>query len=129
MLGENEGGKELNLFQLATAGGVAGGIVSFVLNPFEVIKVQMQVMNSTANSANNTATAVRKYSGVMDCVLQTIKNEGIVKGLYRGQTSLLLREMPGNFCWYGGERCAVLSPGDCSTIPHTHSPIDNQHSL
>lgn len=38
MLGENEGGKELNLFQLATAGGVAGGIVSFVLNPFEVIK-------------------------------------------------------------------------------------------
>ena len=38
MLGEKPGEKELSLLQLATAGGVAGGIVSFVLNPFEVIK-------------------------------------------------------------------------------------------
>jgi hypothetical protein len=33
----------------------------------------------------------------MDCFLQTVRNEGIIKGLYRGQTSLLLREIPGNF--------------------------------
>jgi len=37
MLGERPG-EELSLLQLATAGGVAGAIVSFVLNPFEVIK-------------------------------------------------------------------------------------------
>ena len=37
MLGEKPG-QELSLLQLATAGGVAGAIVSFVLNPFEVIK-------------------------------------------------------------------------------------------
>ncbi|KAL7531817.1 hypothetical protein ACHAXR_005808, partial [Thalassiosira sp. AJA248-18] len=107
MLGEKPGeNKELSLLQLATAGGVAGAIVSFVLNPFEVIKVQMQVMNSAATAASTTANAAagvstKKYNGVMDCVLKTIRNEGIVKGLYRGQTSLLLREIPGNFCWYG----------------------------
>lgn len=96
MLGEKPGEKELSLLQLATAGGVAGAIVSFVLNPFEVIKVKMQVTNSAADGATT-----RKYKNTMDCVMQTIRNEGIVKGLYRGQTSLLLREIPGNFCWYG----------------------------
>jgi hypothetical protein len=92
-LGEKPGEKELTIFELACSGAIAGGIASFFLNPFEVIKVQMQVMNST--------NAVRQYNGVLDCVVQTIKKEGIVKGLYRGQTSLLLREIPGNFVWYG----------------------------
>ena len=44
---------------------------------------------------------VRKYNGVIDCVKQTIQKEGIIRGLYRGQTSLLVREIPGNFMWYG----------------------------
>ena len=38
MLGEKPGENELSLLQLACAGGVAGAIASFVLNPFEVIK-------------------------------------------------------------------------------------------
>eukprot|EP00574_Skeletonema_japonicum_P000960 CAMPEP_0201738008 /NCGR_PEP_ID=MMETSP0593-20130828/43904_1 /ASSEMBLY_ACC=CAM_ASM_000672 /TAXON_ID=267983 /ORGANISM="Skeletonema japonicum, Strain CCMP2506" /LENGTH=189 /DNA_ID=CAMNT_0048232115 /DNA_START=280 /DNA_END=846 /DNA_ORIENTATION=- len=92
-LGEKPGEKELTIFELACSGAVAGGIASFFLNPFEVIKVQMQVMNSSST--------VRQYNGLIDCVKQTIQKEGIVKGLYRGQTSLLLREIPGNFCWYG----------------------------
>lgn len=92
-LGEKPGEKELTIFELACSGAVAGGIASWFLNPFEVIKCQMQVMNST--------NAVRQYEGLLDCVVQTIKKDGIAKGLYRGQTSLLLREIPGNFCWYG----------------------------
>mmetsp|Transcript_16729 Transcript_16729/g.35189 ORF Transcript_16729/g.35189 Transcript_16729/m.35189 type:complete len:339 (-) Transcript_16729:163-1179(-) len=107
MLGEKPGEKELTLLQLASAGGVAGGIVSFVLNPFEVIKVQMQVMNSAANTSAGVTT--RKYDGVMDCVLKTVRNEGLAKGLYRGQTSMLLREIPGNFCWYGVYEGVCLS--------------------
>lgn len=99
MLGENTvENKELSLLQLATAGGVAGAFGAFALNPFEVIKVQMQVTNSAANS---TSGAAKKYTGVIDCVRQTVKSEGIIKGLYRGQSSLLWREIPGNFCWYG----------------------------
>ncbi len=44
-----------------------------------------------------TTTTTRKYRGTVDCFLQTVQNKGIVKGLYQGQTSLLLREIPGNF--------------------------------
>lgn len=95
MLGETKE-NELGLLQLSLAGAAAGGIASFVLNPFEVIKCQMQVMNSDAN-----AGGTRKYNGIVDCVIQTVKNEGIVNGLYRGQASMLMREIPGNFCWYG----------------------------
>lgn len=105
LLGETKE-KELTLFQLAMAGAAAGGITSWVLNPFEVIKCQMQVMNSDA--ANGTA-GHRKYKGFVDCVLQTVKNDGIAKGLYRGQTSLMLREIPGNFCWYGVYEGVCLS--------------------
>jgi len=101
MLGEKPGEKDLSLWQLSFAGGVAGAIASFALNPFEVIKVQMQVTNSAAISSSSAGGAVRKYNGLIDCVMQTIRNEGIVKGLYRGQTSLLVREIPGNACWYG----------------------------
>jgi solute carrier family 25 carnitine/acylcarnitine transporter 20/29 len=70
--------------------------------------VQMQVMNSAAPSTSSSAVggrssgrAIRKYNGTIDCVIQTIKNEGLFRGLYRGQTALLLREIPGNFMWYG----------------------------
>jgi hypothetical protein len=104
MMGEGTGGEELSVLKLAMAGGVAGAIGAFVLNPFEVMKVQMQVMNSAAHAGPTSAgggatatTTVRRYRGTMDCFLQTVRNEGIIKGLYRGQTSLLLREIPGNF--------------------------------
>ncbi len=99
-LGEIPGERELNLLELSCAGAAAGGIVSFVLNPFEVVKVQMQVMSSSN---------VRQYGGFVDCVVQTVRNEGIARGLYRGQTSLLLREIPGNFCWYGVYEGVCLS--------------------
>ena len=72
--------------------------------------VQMQVMNSAATAAGSSAGAVApKYSGVIDCVRQTIRQDGIAKGLYRGQTSLLLREIPGNFMWYGVYEGVCLS--------------------
>jgi hypothetical protein len=37
----------------------------------------------------------------MDVIVQTIKTEGITKGLYRGNVSTLARDIPGNFVWYG----------------------------
>ena len=46
MLGEKPGEEELSLLQLACAGGVAGAIASFVLNPFEVIKGRWNICNA-----------------------------------------------------------------------------------
>ena len=37
----------------------------------------------------------------VDVIVQTVKTEGIARGLYRGHASTLLREIPGNFVWYG----------------------------
>jgi len=48
LLGEHPAeGEELSLLQLATAGGAAGAVASFVLNPFEVIKGEHARANAT----------------------------------------------------------------------------------
>ena len=41
------------------------------------------------------------HVGPIDCIVQTVKSEGIVNGLYKGHAATLLREIPGNFFWYG----------------------------
>jgi len=48
----------------------------------------------------------------MDVIAQTLKADGLVKGLYRGHLSMMLREIPGNFCWYGVYEgvCMAMTP-------------------
>jgi len=87
-------GRELSLWQLAFAGAGAGAIVPFAQTPFEVVKCRLQVQNSET-------TGFRRYKGPIDVIVQTIKTEGIVNGLYRGYVSTLARDIPGNFVWYG----------------------------
>jgi hypothetical protein len=86
--------RELSLLELSLAGAGAGAFVPFVLTPFELVKCRLQVQNSAAGG-------FVAYKGPIDCVIQTVRDEGIVRGLYRGNMSTLLREIPGNFCWYG----------------------------
>ena len=80
----------------------------------------MQVTNSAAATASSEAGATRKYRGVIDCVLQTVRRDGVVRGLFRGQSSLLLREIPGNFCWYGGKPSTATRP---RPVRRARSPI------
>ena len=44
--------------------------------------------------------SVELYKGPIDVVVRTIKAEGL-QGLYRGHTACLMREIPGNFAWFG----------------------------
>jgi hypothetical protein len=90
-MGETPGEPPLTLLQMCMAGGLAGGFTPFVLTPFELVKCRLQTVGQ----------GFRTYKGPMDVVLQTIKEEGFFRGLYRGNMSTLLREIPGNFCWYG----------------------------
>jgi hypothetical protein len=112
LLGEDSSGDEtqkpLTLFQLSLAGAGAGAVVPFVLTPVELVKCRLQVQNSTA------AGVFRSYKGPIDVIVQTIKTEGVVRGLYRGHASTLLREIPGNFVWFGlyeGVCQAMTPPG------------------
>jgi solute carrier family 25 (mitochondrial carnitine/acylcarnitine transporter), member 20/29 len=94
VLGYKEGGPDLPWISLATAGAGAGGIVPLVLTPVELIKCRMQVQNARPGQ-------FKAYNNTMDCIAKTIREEGVAKGLYRGNLSTMLREIPGNFCWYG----------------------------
>lgn len=85
---------DLPWISLAMAGAGAGGIVPLVLTPVELIKCRMQVQNGRPGQFT-------AYTSTLDCIFKTVREEGIVKGLYKGNMSTMLREIPGNFCWYG----------------------------
>jgi hypothetical protein len=97
--------EEMSLLQLSLAGAGAGFGSAFVLTPVELVKCRLQVQNSMASG-------FRSYRGPIDVIVQTIKTEGVVRGLYRGHTSTLLREIPGNFVWYGTYEgvCKLMIP-------------------
>jgi len=98
----------MSLLQLASAGAAAGFGAATVLTPVELVKCRMQVQNNIAGTVA-TSSAVSsvgsdgfvRYKSPLDVVWRTVRDEGFVHGLYRGHTSTLLREIPGNFVWYG----------------------------
>jgi len=61
------------------SGGFGGMCLVFAGHPFDLIKVRIQTSN--------------QYSGVIDCVKQTVAKDG-VKGLYRGMTAPLIGVTP-----------------------------------
>lgn len=78
------------------AGGAAGSIVSC---PVELVRTKMTMQRRAALAATvgGGKTEVH-YNGSYDCFKKVIKNHG-VKGLYRGYTSTLLRDIQG-YGWF-----------------------------
>ncbi|KAK1422367.1 hypothetical protein QVD17_25443 [Tagetes erecta] len=72
----------------------AGSIISFVLCPSELLKCRMQIQGTDSVVPN-----YRKYSGPLNCAIETVKTEG-VKGLFRGGVATLLRESIGNAVFF-----------------------------
>ena len=106
-LGEVSGGPELSLMHLSLAGAGAGATVPLVLTPVELVKCRLQVQSSASS-----AVGFRRYKGPVDVIKKTLREEGFAKGLYRGNTATLLREVPGNFMWYGTYEgiCKLMAP-------------------
>ncbi|KAI0776670.1 mitochondrial carrier [Trametes elegans] len=78
------GQKKMNQ-QLAIATGCAAGATeSFVVVPFELVKIKLQDKSST-------------FAGPMDVVRQVVKKEGLL-GLYAGMEATMWR----HFWWNGG---------------------------
>ncbi|VFQ88535.1 unnamed protein product [Cuscuta campestris] len=72
----------------------AGGLISFVLCPSELVKCRMQIQSSGSLLPRST-----RYSGPLECAIKTIKIEG-VKGIFRGGFATLLRESVGNAVFF-----------------------------
>ena len=71
-----------NVIQLALAGSFGGLVASFVINPIERLKIQMQISNGEINDS-------------YECLIQTIKSDGFHGLLFRGIDATLWREVPG----------------------------------
>lgn len=72
--------------------GFAGGVaVVYVGQPLDTVKVKMQ-------------TFPHLYRGMLDCLKQTLKKDGFVRGLYAGTTPAILANVAENsvlFAAYG----------------------------
>ena len=75
-----ETGVSPSIIQLALAGSFGGLVASFVINPIERVKIQMQTTND--NDAYGT-------------LIQTVKLDGFYGLLFRGIDATLWREGPG----------------------------------
>jgi len=82
---------ELSFWELAMAGAGSGAVMSLVTTPVELIKCRMQVAAQQAKP---------RYANPIDCIVQTVQQEGGLKALYKGHVSTMYREVPGSFCWY-----------------------------
>ena len=70
-------------------GATAGATESFVVVPFELIKIRLQDKASAG-----------KYNGMVDCVVKTVKNEGPL-ALYQGLESTMWRHILWNAGYFG----------------------------
>ena len=101
----HDGPKEtMSVPQTVAASLFAGVAVSTVLTPVELVKCRMQTLSEGAV----------RYKSTADCLVRTLREEGLMHGLYRGHTSMLARECPGNVAWFGGYEigCWALTPKD-----------------
>ncbi|CAF2003098.1 unnamed protein product [Rotaria magnacalcarata] len=70
-------------------GATAGATESFVVVPFELVKIRLQDKNNT-----------HLYLGTMDCLKKIIKQEGIL-ALYNGLEATMMRHIVWNSGYFG----------------------------
>ena len=70
-------------------GATAGATESFVVVPFELVKIRLQDPASAA-----------KYNGIVDCVMKTVKSEGPL-AMYNGLESTMWRHILWNAGYFG----------------------------
>lgn len=73
------------------AGAVLGGVVHTIVAPIERTKLILQTQES--NLAIVGGSGRRRFKGMLDCIVRTVREEGIVS-LWRGNGSSVLRYYP-----------------------------------
>ncbi|KAI1205510.1 mitochondrial 2-oxodicarboxylate carrier 1 [Annulohypoxylon truncatum] len=83
------GAEKMNQSLSILTGASAGATESFVVVPFELVKIRLQDKASAG-----------KYNGMIDVVAKTIKNEGIL-AMYNGLESTMWRHILWNAGYFG----------------------------
>ena len=78
------------------AAGTSGIITGTITNPIWLVKTRMQLDKSHAERAGSPQA--RQYKNTVDCVVQTVRNEGI-RGLYRGLSASYLGITESTLQW------------------------------
>ena len=73
------------------AGAVLGGVVHTIVAPVERTKLILQTQES--NLAIVGGSGRRRFKGMLDCIVRTVREEGILS-LWRGNGSSVLRYYP-----------------------------------
>lgn len=72
------------------AGAVMGGAVHTIVAPIERAKLLLQTQESNLAIV---ASGRRKFKGMFDCIIRTVREEGVIS-LWRGNGSSVLRYYP-----------------------------------
>ena len=78
------------------AGCVAGGVQSLIASPMELVKIRFQMQGEGVSSKERAVKRDYRfhYSSPTDCLKKIHKYEGGLRGLSRGVTLTLVREVP-----------------------------------
>ncbi|OQR68912.1 graves disease carrier protein-like [Tropilaelaps mercedesae] len=83
----NSGGLQLNVPGKLLCGGIAGAIAQTISYPMDVARRRMQL--------SLMYKEMNKYNvGIIQALLLTFREHGIVRGLYRGMTANYVRAVP-----------------------------------
>jgi len=85
--------QELNVAQLAAAGGFSGILTTVIMAPGERIKCILQVQQGSGGPA--------KYAGPID-VAKSLYREGGIRSIYKGTVATLMRDVPASAAYFGG---------------------------
>ncbi|KAF6157189.1 hypothetical protein GIB67_041650 [Kingdonia uniflora] len=91
------------------AGAVLGGFVHTIVAPIERTKLLLQTQESNFAIVGSNG-GKRRFKGMLDCIVRTVREEGIVS-LWRGNGSSVLRYYPSvalNFSLKSGNLFVVF---------------------
>jgi solute carrier family 25 (mitochondrial carnitine/acylcarnitine transporter), member 20/29 len=83
---------DFTIGQICVAGGLSAFPATILMTPTERIKCLLQIQQAS--------TGPPKYTGMLDCASQVLKQGGI-RSLFKGFLATLLRDGPGSVAWFG----------------------------
>lgn len=93
---EQKANYSLSMSEICVAGALSAIPTTAIMAPSERIKCLLQVDGSNAEKKGGAA----KYTGMLDCARQLIK-EGGIASVYKGTVATLARDIPGTVAYFG----------------------------